>query len=349
MADGSIGAIEHIGHDLKLGHKWKHFPQMTKKQIGYSTIRKVINYNDKSTNMSVVTSKQQTSLLNFQQRVLTQRQVIVVAVRLYHENKNYNSANCPNLDKVFDPIPSNLHFTTLNNLRLANYRNNENMNYIVNENDRDAKYIHRTRDQVEKNLYVGSIVRITKDCSQKDCLVKIVGMNYEIGCCEVKLDAKANYRGKYHCSSLSKPDEIICNVDESLLNAPCIDKLPNVGSIVQTRENEWGIVKFCGQISDVEEDYAADHDYIGIEMRYWSPNCGDGSFDGWEYFGCQMGYSKFVKKDFLIDEYNWNMERIIWVGFYKENDKCFFKLLAKTIVRHILSFVNYSYIIERYK
>ena len=350
MADGSIGTIKHIGYNLMLGRKWKHFPQMTKKQINDSTITKMISYNHN--NMYNHKSKQQKPLLNLRQRIATQRQVVVVAVQLYHENKNYNSENCPNLDEVFDRVPSNLYFTTLNNLRLANYRNKENMNYIVNENERDTKYIQRTKDQVERNLCIGSIVRIGKDCSNKDYLSKIVGMNDPIGCCEVEFDrfVGGRFTCKYHATSLSNTDEIMCNVDELLLNAPCIDKLPIVGSIVQTRENEWGIVKFCGYICDVnEENHVVDHDYIGIKMRYWSPNCGNGSFDEWKYFNCQMGYSKFVTKDFLIDEYNWNMERVIWIGYYKkQNNKCFFRLLAKSVVRHVLSFVNYLYIIERY-
>ena len=392
IADGSVGTIKHIGYDLLLGRDWKHFPQLTKRQIHDLTVTRIINYsdsNDNNNNDNNKHTKQDSDkkLLHLRQGIGTWRQVVVVVVQLNRQTQNYQSAHCPNLSEIFENIPPNLYFSTLDNLQLANYRDNTLYDYTLNKRNGLKEYPSpRGKHAIDKNLIIGSMVRVSNtrnDDINNNRLAKIVDINAKKQTCGIEFDNHSmikNAKLNYHIDRLSSADEIICNVDESLLNAPCIDKLPSKGSIVQTRENEWGIVRFSGQILSDSPELSVGGlvsfpqwnskkpnsdpiDYVGIEMRYWNPNCGDGSFDGWKYFNCQMGYSRFVKKDFIIDQYNWKMERIIWIGYQKENyqnigqlqpnsnhdQKCFFSLLAKCIVRHILSFVNYAYIVERFK
>ena len=53
-----------------------------------------------------------------------------------------------------------------------------------------------------------------------------------------------------------------------------------------------------------------------------------------------------VNKHFIFDVYihytEWNVERIIWIGFYKNNDnnECFIHQLPKDLIQHVFKFVG---------
>ena len=53
-----------------------------------------------------------------------------------------------------------------------------------------------------------------------------------------------------------------------------------------------------------------------------------------------------VDKHFIFDVYihyiEWDVERIIWIGFYKnnKNNQCFMDQLPKDLIKHILKFLG---------
>ena len=292
--------------------------------------------------------------------------VAVIGLLLNKKNKNVQHNGVLFNHVYFDNPTSYCYFITKDQLSYANYDLGAGL-------EECPSYPHIDEHIKNNNIRFGRMAYMYDSQQRYGNMVRIM----EVRGASCTVEGENVNRCEISTLKLANTDVIPCNVDNGLLNAPCIDThiLPKYGSLVQTRENEWGKVRFAGQMMDDDDydDYSGSENglgysnnekyYCGIELRYWSPNGGNGSYDGWQYFQCEDGYSKYVELDFIICQWNWDMEKVLWIGYYKsllkiqtlklvvhgvtnEQSKqiCFLAFLPKAVLKHILSFLNYNHI-----
>ncbi|ETO05945.1 hypothetical protein RFI_31450, partial [Reticulomyxa filosa] len=71
--------------------------------------------------------------------------------------------------------------------------------------------------------------------------------------------------------------------------------MPELGDRVRTVRGKTGVVKFIGEV-----DFSSGA-LIGVELDRWSPNAGDGSVNGVEYFKCLVGRGYFTTLSHLVE------------------------------------------------
>eukprot|EP01083_Nonionella_stella_P024995 68841_1 len=73
-------------------------------------------------------------------------------------------------------------------------------------------------------------------------------------------------------------------------------KIPvQIGDSVVTRDGYQGLVRFKGGVR------FSKHKQIGIELRTWSPNAGNGIVNGQKYFDCPHGFAYFVPRNAITE------------------------------------------------
>ena len=91
--------------------------------------------------------------------------------------------------------------------------------------------------------------------------------------------------------------------------------------------------------------------YCSIYWNQWYANAHNGKIKGVRYFETDNGKGFFVRLEQLIEnlgtcpkliEKEWNMERLLWIGFYKNNNNeyCFVRKFPKVIVYHVLCWLR---------